>query len=111
MNEQNTPVQPSNQNSAIDRKLQSDKKYYWFLVMYMVLESALGSFVQRYVLSGSPGNVPILRMYSAAWTDGVDDGHDRARPRATYSWPYQRPVRTAKPVLVGSLILFVVALS
>lgn len=55
MNEQNTPVQPSNQNSAIDRKLQSDKKYYWFLVMYMVLESALGSFVNDMYSPALPG--------------------------------------------------------
>ncbi len=108
MNEQNTRVQPSKQNSAIDRKLQADKKYYWFLVMYMVLESALGSFVNDMYSPALPGmcrffgcTVPLGQMGLTMGMIGLALGQLILGP---ISDRYGR-----KPVLVGSLILFIVA--
>lgn len=103
----NAPQQQDPDSDAA-LKLQSDKRYYWFLVLYMVLMSALGSFVNDMYSPALPSmcrffgcSVPLGQMGLTMGMIGLALGQLILGP---VSDRYGR-----KPVLVGSVALFIVA--
>lgn len=101
-----SPSSPSEQ-SPMSRKLQSDKGYYWFVVIYLVVLSALGSFVNDMYTPALPGmcrffgcSVPLGQMGLTMGMIGLALGQIVLGP---VSDRYGR-----KPVLFGSVMLFVV---
>lgn len=97
-----------NRQSAMTEKLTLDHRYYLFLVLYLVLISALGSFVNDMYTPSLPAmcrffgcNVSVAQMGLTTGMIGLGAGQLILGP---VSDRYGR-----KPVLVGSLILFIIA--
>lgn len=95
-------------NSAMTDKLSSTRGYYGFLVFYLVVLSALGSFVNDMYSPALPSmcrffncSVPIAQMGLSMGMVGLAVGQFILGP---VSDRYGR-----KPVLIGSLALFIVA--
>lgn len=95
-------------DSKMTRKLASDHRYYIFLVTYLVLMSALGSFVNDMYTPSLPAmcrffgcSVSIVQMGLTCGMIGLALGQLILGP---LSDRYGR-----KPVLVGSVALFIVA--
>lgn len=96
------------QKSAMTEKLASSKHYYIFLVAYLVLISALGSFVNDMYTPSLPAmckffgcSVSLAQMGLTTGMIGLAAGQLILGP---VSDRYGR-----KPVLFGSLILFIIA--
>ncbi|MBD5345971.1 MAG: multidrug effflux MFS transporter [Bacteroides sp.] len=92
--------------SAMTRKLAADPHYYWFLVVFLVAESALGSFVNDMYSPALPAmckffhcQVSIAQMGLTMGMAGLAVGQIVLGP---VSDRYGR-----KPVLIGSVILFI----
>lgn len=115
-----SPVNPSDKistssrNAGLDvrsemgRKLQSDSHYYWFLVVYLVALSAMGSFVNDMYSPALPSmckffdcSVPLAQIGLTMGMIGLGIGQIILGP---LSDRYGR-----KPVLIGSASLFIVA--
>lgn len=97
-----------NRTSAMTEKLGSDRHYYIFLVLYLVLISALGSFVNDMYTPSLPAmcrffgcSVPLAQMGLTMGMIGLGTGQIFLGP---VSDRYGR-----KPVLIGSVSLFIVA--
>lgn len=96
------------QQSAMTEKLQKDHSYYWFLVIYLVLISALGSFVNDMYTPSLPAmckffgcSIPLAQMGLTTGMIGLAFGQLILGP---VSDRYGR-----KHVLYGSLSLFIIA--
>lgn len=94
--------------SALSAALLKNKRYFWFLVVYLVLESALGSFVNDMYSPALPNMcrffgcaVSIGQMGLTMGMIGLGVGQIFLGP---LSDRYGR-----KPILVGSLLLFIIA--
>ncbi len=94
--------------SPMSVKLQKDGRYYIFLVVYLVLLSALGSFVNDMYTPALPSmcrsfgcSIPLAQMGMTMGMIGLALGQLILGP---VSDRYGR-----KPVLVGALILFIVS--
>ena len=92
----------------MSRKLQSDSRYYWFLVSCLVVLSALGSFVNDMYTPSLPAMcrffgclVPLAQMGLTMGMIGLGVGQLLLGP---VSDRYGR-----KPVLFGSVALFIVS--
>lgn len=92
----------------MSRKLAADPRYYWFLVAFLVAESALGSFVNDMYSPALPAmcrffgcQVPIAQMGLTMGMIGLALGQVILGP---VSDRYGR-----KPVLIGSVTLFIAA--
>ena len=92
----------------MSRKLASDPRYYWFLVAFLVAESALGSFVNDMYSPALPAmcryfgcQVPIAQMGLTMGMIGLALGQVILGP---VSDRYGR-----KPVLIGSVTLFIIS--
>ena len=95
-------------DSSMSRKLASDPRYYWFLVAFLVAESALGSFVNDMYSPALPAmcryfgcQVPIAQMGLTMGMIGLALGQVILGP---VSDRYGR-----KPVLIGSVTLFIIS--
>lgn len=102
-----TPSSPA-QESALSRKLDSDKGYYWFLVSYLVILSALGSFVNDMY---SPALPAMCRFFGCTVTTG-QMGLTMGMIGLAIGQLVLGPVSDRygrKPVLVGAVTLFIVA--
>ena len=100
------PQAPSTQ-SAMAQKLQSSPRYYWFVVIYLVAMSALGSFVNDMYTPALPAmchffgcSVSLAQMGLTTGMIGLAVGQIVLGP---VSDRYGR-----RPVLIGSVALFVV---
>lgn len=89
-------------------KLQKDSRYYIFLVVYLVLLSALGSFVNDMYTPALPGmcrffscSIPLAQMGMTMGMVGLAVGQLILGPVSDH---YGR-----KPVLIGALALFIVS--
>lgn len=98
----------SSQPSPLSIKLQADKKYYWFLVLYLVTLSALGSFVNDMYTPALPAmckffncSIPLGQMGLTMGMIGLALGQLILGPVS------DRCGR--KPVLVGAVTLFIVS--
>lgn len=94
--------------SEMAKKLTASPHYYWFLVAFLVLASALGSFVNDMYSPALPAMcrffgcaVPVAQMGLTTGMIGLATGQLILGP---LSDRYGR-----KPVLIGSMILFVAA--
>lgn len=92
----------------MSRKLQTDSRYYWFLVTCLVVLSALGSFVNDMYTPALPAMcrffgcaVPLAQMGLTMGMVGLGVGQLLLGP---VSDRYGR-----KPVLVGSVVLFILS--
>lgn len=101
-------TQSSSSSSDLSRKLRNDKGYYWFLVTYLVILSALGSFVNDMYSPALPAmcrffgcSVPLGQMGLTMGMIGLSIGQLVLGP---VSDRYGR-----KPVLIGAVSLFIVA--
>lgn len=102
------PLSPDPTQSKLSRKLGTVKGYYAFLVCYLVLLSALGSFVNDMYTPALPGmcrffgcSVPLAQMGLTMGMAGLAVGQFLMGP---ISDRYGR-----KPVLAFSVALFIVA--
>lgn len=88
----NTPNTPTSPTPEL-RPAQTDRRYYWFLIIYLVLLSALGSFVNDMYTPSLP---QIARDFhsSPSQSQLSDNGHDRTGHRAADARPHFRPLRT-----------------
>ncbi|MDO5395532.1 MAG: multidrug effflux MFS transporter [Bacteroidales bacterium] len=94
--------------SALALKLSQSRHYYWFLVAFLVCVSALGSFVNDMYSPALPAmcrffgcSVPVAQMGLTMGMIGLASGQMILGP---VSDRYGR-----KPVLAGSVILFIIA--
>lgn len=92
----------------MSRKLQTDSRYYWFLVTCLMVLSALGSFVNDMYTPALPAMcrffgcaVPLAQMGLTMGMVGLGAGQLLLGP---VSDRYGR-----KPVLVGSVVLFILS--
>ncbi len=102
-----SPSSPA-QESELSRKLASDKGYYWFLVSYLVILSALGSFVNDMY---SPALPAMCRFFGCTVTTG-QMGLTMGMIGLALGQLVLGPVSDRygrKPVLVGAVTLFIVA--
>ena len=95
-------------DSPMDRKLQRDPRYFWFVVVYLVSLSTLGSFVNDMYSPALPGmcrffgcSASLGQMGLTMGMIGLAIGQLLLGPLSDH---YGR-----RPVLVGSLALFIVA--
>lgn len=95
-------------NSAMTRTLALNHRYYFFMVLYLVLISALGSFVNDMYTPALPAmcryfgcSVPLAQMGLTTGMIGLAVGQIVLGP---VSDRYGR-----RPVLIGSLALFIIA--
>lgn len=100
-------AQPSAPQSAMQRKLATDHRYYWFLVVFLVAESALGSMVNDMYSPALPAMtkffgcaVPVAQLGLTMGMIGLGLGQLILGP---LSDRYGR-----RPVLIGSAVLFIV---
>ena len=94
--------------SKLSLKLEGDHKYYWFLVIYLVGLSALGSFANDMYSPALPG---MCRFFGCSVTTG-QMGLTMGMIGLAIGQIVLGPVSDRygrKPVLVGSVILFIVA--
>lgn len=105
-----TSPQPaeSGQVSPLSLKLASSRSYYWFLVSFLVLLSASGSFVNDMYSPALPGmceffgcSIPLAQMGLTTGMIGLALGQFVLGP---VSDKYGR-----KPVVIGATLLFVIA--
>lgn len=108
MTENNTQQPQFTRQSAMTRELTSNHRYYIFLVIYLVLMSALGSFVNDMYTPALPAmckffgcSVPLAQMGLTTGMIGLATGQLILGP---VSDRYGR-----RPVLFGSLALFIAA--
>lgn len=94
--------------SPMTSQLQASPKYYWFVVIFLVLMSALGSFVNDMYTPALPAmcrffhcSIPVAQMGMTMGMIGLAVGQLILGP---VSDRYGR-----KPVLIGSVSLFIVA--
>lgn len=98
----------SSQQSPLLRKLGRDKDYYWFIVIYLVTLSALGSFVNDMYSPALPG---MCHFFGCAVTTG-QMGMTMGMIGLAIGQLVLGPVSDRygrKPVLTASLLLFIVA--
>lgn len=103
---QSTPQ--SAPSSALSRRLSASRGYYWFVVAYLVTLSALGSFVNDMFTPAMPAmtryfgcSIPTVQLALTAGMIGLGLGEFVLGPIS------DRVGR--KPVLVGSVLTFIVA--
>lgn len=102
-----TPTLPDSK-SSMALKLAADKKYYGFLVFYLVVLSALGSFVNDMYSPALPAMCRIFGCTISTAQMGLSTGMIGLAIGQLILGPLSDRLGR-KPVLIGSLSLFVVA--
>lgn len=105
---QSSSTQPQRQLSALSKKLLYDKDYYWFVVVYLVALSALGSFVNDMYSPALPGMCKFFGCTVTTGQMGITMGMIGLALGQIILGPVSDRYGR-KPVLVGSLLLFIVA--
>ncbi len=103
-----TSTEEASSQSALQRKLMNDRHYYAFLVFYLVVLSALGSFVNDMY---SPA-LPAMRKFFGCSVSLSQMGLSMGMIGLALGQLILGPLSDRigrKPVLIGSLTLFIVA--